>query len=64
MKIEKSNVSMMGICLVQTDKCTAKKVGPITAVWVEPTRRQLDVCDQCLKVKLDSGEWTEVTEEP
>ena len=61
MIIEKSNVTMFGLCLVQTEVCTTKddNFGPITAVWVLPARKQLDVCTACLKKKLNDAEWTE-----
>lgn len=57
MKVETSGVIMCGICSVQTDKCLAKEVAPITAVWVPPGRQQLNVCNVCLEEKIRIGEW-------
>ena len=59
MIVEKSNVVMFGQCQVQTDVCTAKDAGPVTAVWVIPGRRQLDVCTACLSKQLAGGTWEE-----
>ena len=43
-KVEPSGVVLKGICSIQTDRCTAKKEGPITAVWGPPGRTQINVC--------------------
>ncbi len=34
MKIEPNGVVMIGRCDVETKVCSAKNVGPVTAVWV------------------------------
>ena len=57
MKIEPTGVVMMGVCQVQTDKCTARVPAPITAVWIPPGRRQMDVCGPCLEEQIRKGEW-------
>lgn len=57
MKVEPSGVVMRDICSIQTDKCTAKEGGPITAVWGPPGRTQINVCRACLEEKIRIGEW-------
>lgn len=57
MQVETSGVIMYGICLVQTDKCIAKEIAPITAVWVPPGRQQINICKVCLDEKIRLGEW-------
>ncbi len=56
-KIEPSGVVLVGVCAVQTERCTAKQPKPITAVWGSPGRTQINVCDSCLKEKMRLGEW-------
>ena len=48
---------MMGKCEVQTDRCVAKELAPITAVWSIPGRTQLNVCRPCLEEQIRLGEW-------
>jgi hypothetical protein len=57
MKVEPSGVVLTGVCSIQTDRCTARDVGPITAVWGPPGRTQLNVCRACLETKIRTGEW-------
>ena len=58
MKIDASGVVMMGICSVQSERCTAKdKPSVVTAVWSSPGRRQIDVCAQCLVEMIQGGKW-------
>jgi hypothetical protein len=57
MKIEPSGVLVVGLCEVQTEKCTAKVPAPITAVWALPARRQINVCSSCLEEMVRNGEW-------
>lgn len=57
MKVEPTGVVMMGVCQVQTDKCTGRTPAPITAVWIPPGRRQMDVCRACLEEQMRKGEW-------
>ncbi len=55
MKIEPSGVVMIGRCSVETKVCSAKNVGPVTAVW--GGNNQIDVCRECLDEKVRLGEW-------
>ena len=57
MNIEPSGVLTVGVCEVQTEKCSAKVPAPITAVWALPARRQINVCSPCLDEMIRSGEW-------
>jgi|SRR5882724_5163490 hypothetical protein len=57
MNIEPSGVLIVGLCEVQTEKCTARVPAPITAVWALPARRQINVCSSCLDEMVRSGEW-------
>jgi hypothetical protein len=56
-RVEPSGVVMKGVCNIQTDQCTAKEEGPITAVWGPPGRTQINVCRACLEEKIRRGEW-------
>ncbi len=56
-KIEPSGVILTGVCSVQTDRCTAKEGGALTAVWGPPGRTQINVCGSCLEEKMRIGEW-------
>ena len=56
-KVEPSGVVLVGVCEVQTGKCTAKSSSPITAVWTPPGRTQTNVCRACLEEKIRIGEW-------
>ena len=55
--IEPSGVVMHGVCDIQTEHCTAKAGGAITAVWGPPGRTQINVCRACLEEKMRRGEW-------
>ena len=57
MKVEPTGVVMVGVCQVQTDSCVAKTPSPITAVWIPPGRRQVDVCRACLEEQISKGQW-------
>jgi hypothetical protein len=57
MNVEPSGVVILGICEVQTEKCTAKVPASITAVWALPARRQINVCSPCLDEMIRSGDW-------
>ena len=57
MKVEPSGVVMMGECSLQTEKCEAKDLAPVTAVWATPGRTQVNVCNSCLEEKIRRGEW-------
>lgn len=57
MNIEPSGVLVVGICEIQTEKCTATTPAPITAVWALPPRRQINVCSSCLDEMVRSGDW-------
>ena len=57
LKVEPSGVVMTGECEIQTEVCTAKTPGPITALWVPPGRTQTNVCRACLEEKMRVGEW-------
>ena len=56
-KVEPSGVVLHGVCDIQTDRCTAKAGGAITAVWGPPGRTQINVCRACLEEKMRRGEW-------
>ena len=56
-KIEPSGVVLVGVCSVQTERCTAQQAKPITAVWGPPGRTQINVCHSCLEEKMRLGEW-------
>ncbi len=58
MKVEPSGVVMFGSCSVQTDKCVAREPAPITAVWSQPGRQQIDVCGACLEEQMRTDAWT------
>jgi hypothetical protein len=57
MNVEPSGVVLTGVCSIQTERCTAREGGPITAVWGPPGRTQINVCRACLEAKIQSGEW-------
>ena len=57
MKIEPSGVIFVGICEIQTPVCQALLPSPISAVWVPPGRRQVNVCSACLEEQVSDGEW-------
>jgi len=57
MRVEPSGVVMMGICDIQTPKCSAKELAAITAVWTTPSRSQINVCRECLEEMIRSGQW-------
>lgn len=57
MNVEPSGVVIVGLCEIQTERCTAKFPAPITAVWALPARRQINVCSPCLDEMVRSGEW-------
>ena len=56
-KVEPSGVVLHGVCDIQTDRCTAKATGAITAVWGSPGRTQINVCRACLEEQMRRGEW-------
>jgi hypothetical protein len=56
-KVDPSGIVLNGIYSIQTDRCTAKKEGPITAVWGPLGRTQINVCRACLEEKTRIGEW-------
>jgi len=55
-KVEPSGVILHGVCDIQTERCTAKAGGAITAVWGPPGRTQINVCRVCLEEKMRRGE--------
>jgi hypothetical protein len=55
-KVEPSGVILHGVCDIQTERCTAKTGGAITAVWGPPGRTQIKVCRVCLEEKMRRGE--------
>lgn len=55
--IEPSGVIFTGVCSVQTERCTAIEVAPVTAVWGPPGRTQINVCGACLEEMMRRGEW-------
>jgi hypothetical protein len=57
MKVEPSGVVMMGICDIQTPKCSAVELAAITAVWTTPSRSQINVCRECIEEMIRSGQW-------
>ena len=57
MKIEPTGVVMVGVCQVQTSRCMARTPAPITAVWIPPGRRQMDVCRACLEEQIRTEKW-------
>ena len=57
MNVEPSGVVLRGICAIQTDRCTAKAEGPITAVWGPPGRTQINVCRACIEERIRTGVW-------
>ena len=56
-KVEPSGIVLKGVCSIQTNRCTAKQEGPITAVWGPPGQTQINVCRMCLEEKIRLGEW-------
>jgi hypothetical protein len=57
MRVEPSGVVMTGECELQLPNCTATHPSPITAVWTEQGRKQVNVCRSCLNEMVRSGEW-------
>jgi hypothetical protein len=57
MTVEPTGVLIVGLCEIQTEKCSAKIPAPITAVWALPARRQINVCSRCLDEMIRNGEW-------
>ena len=57
MKVEPSGVVMIGVCDIQTPKCTAKNLAAVTAIWTSPGRSQINVCRECLEEMIRSGQW-------
>ena len=57
MKVEPSGVIFVGSCHVQSKRCLAKVSGPVTAIWAQPGRTQVNVCHACLDEQLRSAEW-------
>ncbi len=57
MKIIPTGIVVSGICQLQTNKCVATEVAPITAVWTHLGRRQVNVCRSCLVEKIRMGDW-------
>ncbi len=55
--VEPSGVVMHGVCDLQTEDCTAKAGGAITAVCGPPGQTQINVCRACLEDKMRCGEW-------
>jgi len=56
-KVEPSGIVLRAVCTIQTNRCTAKTEGPITAVWGSPGQTQINVCRICLEEKIRLGEW-------
>lgn len=48
---------MHGVCDMQTEHCTAKAGGSITAAWGPSGRTQIDVYRACLEEKMRRGKW-------
>ncbi len=57
MRVEPSGIILVGVCEIQTAECVAREPSPITAVWAEPGRRQVNVCRPCLEEMVRSGSW-------
>ena len=57
MNVEPSGVVFSGVCDIQTDRCTAREWGALTAVWGPPGQTQINVCGACLDEKVRTGEW-------
>lgn len=55
--VEPTGVLFVGVCDIQTEKCTARTVAPVTAVWSVPAREQVNVCRACLDEMVRQGEW-------
>lgn len=55
--IEPTGVLFVGVCDIQTEKCTARTAAPLTAVWSMPAREQINVCRSCLDEMVRRGEW-------
>lgn len=56
-KVEPTGVLFVGVCDIQTEKCTARTAAPVTAVWPLPAREQINVCRSCLDEMVRRGEW-------
>lgn len=57
MRVEPSGIILVGVCEIQTSECVAREPSPITAVWAEPGRRQVNVCRPCLEEMVRAGSW-------
>jgi hypothetical protein len=57
MNVEPSGVILVDVCSVQTERCVAKQIAPVTAIWTSPGRTQVNVCRPCLEEKIRAGEW-------
>lgn len=55
--IEPTGVLFKGVCDIQTEKCTARTIAPLTAVWSPPGRVQMNICGACLEEMVRRGEW-------
>ena len=59
MKIRTAMRSVMAICEVRSDECTAPKIpGEIEVIYAGPEEKEMSVCTACMHKKLVSGEWS------
>jgi hypothetical protein len=56
-RVEPTGVFFSGSCWIQTERCTAREWGALTAVWGPPGETQINVCGACLEEKVRAGEW-------
>lgn len=57
MQVMPTGIIFYGVCKVQTPKCIAQDVAPITAVLVPPGRTQVNICKPCLDELIRQGLW-------
>lgn len=59
-----SGVTMLGLCSAKLNGCTAiDPAGPVHAIHVDGGP-QVNICGNCLKQKVDSGEWQRKPDKP
>lgn len=58
MRVETTGIILEGQCDIRTRKCSAKNIGVINIIWLNPGRQQTSVCSDCLEEKVRMGDWS------
>ncbi len=56
-KVRLTDVKFKGECEIKESQCSAEKGGELTAVFNGENGSQINVCEPCLKIKLQKKEW-------